>query len=44
MDDRAWRLIWSSEHPDYGGGGTPEVETKQHWRIPGHAAVALAAT
>jgi maltooligosyltrehalose trehalohydrolase len=41
--DRGWRLIWSSEHPDYGGGGTPEIETKQRWRIPGHAAVALAA-
>jgi maltooligosyltrehalose trehalohydrolase len=41
--ERAWRLLWSSEHPDYGGAGTPEVETKARWHIPGHAAVVLAA-
>ena len=40
---RIWTLVWSSENPAYGGGGTPEIETKERWRIPGHAAVALAA-
>jgi maltooligosyltrehalose trehalohydrolase len=42
--NRQWRLAWSSEHPDYGGGGTPAVETRECWRIPGHAAVVLAST
>ena len=40
---RVWTLLWSSEHPRYGGGGTPEIETKERWRIVGHAAVVLAA-
>jgi maltooligosyltrehalose trehalohydrolase len=41
--DRAgWRLLWSSEHPRYGGAGTPAVETAHGWRIPPHSAVALA--
>jgi maltooligosyltrehalose trehalohydrolase len=43
-DNCSWRLLWSSEHPDYGGSGTPEIETPKRWRIPGHAAIALAAT
>jgi maltooligosyltrehalose trehalohydrolase len=37
----AWRLLWSSEHPDYGGAGTPEVITKQGWHLPGESAVVL---
>nr|WP_254845197.1 hypothetical protein [Desulfovibrio sp. DV] len=36
-----WQLLWSSEHPRYGGAGTPPLEAKDGWRIPGHAAVAL---
>ena len=39
-----WALLWSSEHPDYGGGGTAEVETAQGWHIPGHSAVVLRPT
>jgi maltooligosyltrehalose trehalohydrolase len=42
-EGRAWRLLWSSEDPTYGGGGTPPVETRERWRLPGHAAVAFAA-
>ncbi|MFL5212360.1 MAG: DUF3459 domain-containing protein, partial [Microvirga sp.] len=42
-EGRIWTLLWSSEHPRYGGGGTPEIETKERWRIVGHAAVVLAA-
>jgi maltooligosyltrehalose trehalohydrolase len=38
-----WRLIWSSESPRYGGAGTPQVETEQGWRVPGHAAIVFAA-
>ena len=36
-----WAVAWSSEDPDYGGGGTAEVETHEGWRIPGHAAVVM---
>jgi maltooligosyltrehalose trehalohydrolase len=37
-----WRVLWSSEAPAYGGGGTPALETKANWIIPGNAAVLLA--
>ncbi|WP_448189037.1 malto-oligosyltrehalose trehalohydrolase [Azospirillum sp. sgz301742] len=37
-----WRLLWSSEEPVYGGGGTPEVETDGSWHLSGHAAMVLA--
>jgi maltooligosyltrehalose trehalohydrolase len=36
-----WQILWSSDHPDYGGTGTPPLETEENWRIPGHAAVVL---
>ena len=32
-----WKLIWSSEDPAYGGGGSPTLETDDNWKIPGHA-------
>src|SRR5262249_34552835 len=38
---RTWRLRWSSEHPDYGGGGVAEPFPDGRWRIPGQAAVVL---
>ncbi len=41
-DGFTWSMAWTSEHPDYGGGGTPEVATKDGWRIPGHSATVLA--
>jgi len=37
-----WELRWSSEDPAYGGVSTPPIETEEHWRIPGQAAVLLA--
>ena len=37
----AWELIWSSENPEYGGGGTPPLETDDNWKIPGHATYVL---
>ena len=40
-DGMRYVLHWSSEHPDYGGAGTPDVVTDDGWRIPGHAAVVL---
>jgi maltooligosyltrehalose trehalohydrolase len=41
--DKKWQILWSSEEPEYGGTGTPAVDTEQGWRIPGEAAVLLAA-
>ncbi len=37
-----WEILWSSEDPRYGGTGTFLPDTSENWRIPGHAAVALA--
>ncbi len=36
-----WSTRWSSEHPDYGGLGTPDVMNDRGWRIPGHTGVVL---
>lgn len=36
-----WRLLWSTEHPDYGGNGTPEVVSDERWWIPSEATVVL---
>ena len=37
-----WRMLWSSEHPKYGGMGTPPLDTEEdNWRIPGESAVVL---
>jgi maltooligosyltrehalose trehalohydrolase len=36
-----WTPLWSSEDCRYGGSGTPPVETKYNWRIPGLASVVL---
>lgn len=41
IPEHGWRILWSSEHPVYGGSGTPPVETANGWMIPGHAAVLL---
>ncbi len=36
-----WEMMWSSEHPSYGGAGTPPMDTDEGWVLPGHAAVVL---
>ncbi len=36
-----WHVLWSSEHPKYGGLGTFPPDTDDNWRIPGNAAVVL---
>jgi maltooligosyltrehalose trehalohydrolase len=41
-DNTRWETLWSSESARYGGSGTPMLDTEDSWRIPGHAAVALA--
>jgi maltooligosyltrehalose trehalohydrolase len=40
---RRWELLWSSESRDYGGSGTPSIETEGIWRVPGHAAIVMKA-
>lgn len=40
-EGRIWETLWSSEDVRYGGLGTPVLDTKENWRIPGHAAFAL---
>jgi maltooligosyltrehalose trehalohydrolase len=40
-DGKLWRLLWSSEDPAYGGGGTREPEVEGLWYIPGHCAVVM---
>jgi maltooligosyltrehalose trehalohydrolase len=42
-EGRRWAMAWSSEEPEYGGSGTPELDTDEGWRIPGEATVLLAA-
>jgi maltooligosyltrehalose trehalohydrolase len=38
-----WSVLWSSESPDYDGGGTVAPENEGKWRLYGHAALLLAA-
>jgi maltooligosyltrehalose trehalohydrolase len=42
-ENRVWRVLWSSEDPAYGGGGTPTPEGPNNWRVPAHAALLLGA-
>jgi maltooligosyltrehalose trehalohydrolase len=39
-----WELQWSSQHPQYGGPGTPPLDTRENWYLPAHAAVLLSST
>ena len=36
-----WKIIWSSESPDYGGQGVPAPMVKGAWHVPGESAVLL---
>ncbi|HYC38079.1 MAG TPA: malto-oligosyltrehalose trehalohydrolase [Usitatibacter sp.] len=38
---KSWATAWSSEHPRYGGSGTPTLETSGGWHVPGHGAFVL---
>jgi maltooligosyltrehalose trehalohydrolase len=40
---RAWALLWSSEHPGYGGSGQPHFDPQAGWRLRGEAAVVFRA-
>jgi len=41
LEGRSWRLLWSSEAPEYGGCGTAPVAREGEWVVPGQAAVLL---
>lgn len=38
---KAWKILWSSNAAEYGGGGLSEVETDEGWNVPGRATVVL---
>lgn len=42
-DEHAWELVWSSDHPRYGGCGCGPLHTDDRWVLPGQCAVLLAA-
>ena len=35
----SWKVAWSSEHPAYGGTGTPDPDSARNWQIPGRTAL-----
>jgi maltooligosyltrehalose trehalohydrolase len=41
LPNHRWTVIWSSEHPDYGGYGTYPPDSDDNWRISGYSAVVL---
>ncbi len=41
-ENRVWDVLWSSEHPRYGGDGTAPPEAHDGWHIRGHAAAVMA--
>ena len=36
-----WEKLLSTDDPEYGGCGTPPLDTEENWQIPGEAAVVL---
>jgi maltooligosyltrehalose trehalohydrolase len=40
-EGKLWKLLWSSEDPEYGGGGTAPLDSPDNWRIPAHSSVAM---
>jgi maltooligosyltrehalose trehalohydrolase len=37
----SWAVRWSSEHPKYGGNGTPPPDSEENWRVPAYSALLL---
>jgi maltooligosyltrehalose trehalohydrolase len=37
-----WRLLWSSEDPQYGGAGSADILQQHGWSVPAHSATLLA--
>jgi maltooligosyltrehalose trehalohydrolase len=42
IEGQAWRLLWSSEAPAYGGSGGPAQDAVGDWLISGQSAIVLA--
>jgi maltooligosyltrehalose trehalohydrolase len=42
VEGQAWRLLWSSEAPAYGGSGGPAQDVAGDWLISGQSAIVLA--
>ena len=41
VEGQAWRLLWSSEAPLYGGSGGPAQDAAGDWLISGQSATVL---
>ena len=39
--ERVWDILWSTNCVEYGGVGTPPLETETGWQIAGESAVVL---
>jgi maltooligosyltrehalose trehalohydrolase len=39
--DRCWKVLWTSEHPSYGGQGLPLFHTAGPVTLPGLSAILL---
>lgn len=39
--ERMWEILWSTNRVEYGGVGTPPIETENGWQIAGESAVVL---
>jgi maltooligosyltrehalose trehalohydrolase len=37
--EHSWTIAWSSEHPSYGGTGTPPLDPQGEWLVPGQSAL-----
>jgi maltooligosyltrehalose trehalohydrolase len=42
LEGQAWQILWSSEAPEYGGGGTPALYRGGYLRLPAESALVLA--
>ena len=42
LEGQAWQILWSSEAPAYGGGGTPRLYRNGYLRLPAESALVLA--
>ena len=41
-EGKGWSILWSSQDPRYGGGGTPPLDTDKNWHVPAEATVVMA--
>jgi maltooligosyltrehalose trehalohydrolase len=41
-EGKSWKILWSSENPDYGGRGILPIDDDGNWKLQGFAALVLA--